>query len=298
METGKHDQEKRSGPKVKIGDILMRGKVINHNVLRSLSNTLQDALDYAGPKGYIVTMPELIAAKINVSDEHQFWNHGKCNISGHGVYTEESVGIDQEGRFYTAGEPVVVLVNGGGILTPDRLKKIHYNDHPKSDDYRPQNDDYRPITVDYSEEEFNDFLNGKLSCGESLDLFRFEEIRDGIPDLPHRFGIVLPYSMVVDSKKWFYDKKEFLEDPLVIARNAGIQNLEEFYEMAKCDDGLIINDNEFNWVNAPFGRMLQLRQDGMGFDNLGRSFVYGGNLIAVCGVNSDNPTERYRRNNV
>jgi len=183
-----------------------------------VSVALQEALDFAGTNGYVATMPELIAAKLKAEKSHDFWQ------KWHTVHTEENIGVDQKGRFYTANEPVLVLVNGGGILTPERIMKA-YEDGLVSN------------SVKYDPKEFDDLLDGKLPNGESLDLFKFEEIRDGVSSLPHKFGVVMPYSVAQGTKSGYHQKKEFMENPLVIARAGGVENLESFYEKAKASDG-------------------------------------------------------------
>lgn len=157
---------------------------------KKMSNALQLALDFAGPKGYVVTMPELIATKaktgkINNSFKEIFYN----------AHTEENIGVDKQGRFYAVNKPVLVLVNGGGILNPKRIKKAcdktFFNECSK-----------------YADDEFNDLLDGRLPDGTSIKLYHFnDEIMNNISDLPHQFGIVMPYSVAQNTKSSFFQKE-------------------------------------------------------------------------------------------
>ena len=84
----------------------------------------------------------------------------------------------------------------------------------------------------------------------------------------------MPYELAKETKSGYHKKKGFLENPLVIARNGGLENLEEYYEKAKDSD----NDlgNWYNYDNSrdalvPHGRLLFLDNDHIGLsgnDNL------------------------------
>ncbi len=206
-----------------------------------LSVALQEALDFARPNGYVATMPELIAAKLKAEKSHDFWQ------KWYTVHTEENIGVDSKGRFYTANEPVLVVVNGGGILTPKRIMKAY-------------EDGLINNSAKYNIQEFDDLLDGKLPSGESLDLFRFEEIRDRVSSLPHRFGVVMPYSVAQSTKSGYHQKKGFIENPLAIARAGGVENLESYYEMAKASDNDLGCYHPFSGRDAlvPQGRVLFL----------------------------------------
>ena len=59
------------------------------------------------------------SAKVKAEKDHDFWQ------KWYTVHTEENIGIDKKGLFYTQNEPVLVIVNGGGILTPERIKQAY-----------------------------------------------------------------------------------------------------------------------------------------------------------------------------
>jgi len=175
---------------------------------------LQEALDFANTNGIVATMPELIAAKVKADKDHDFWN------KWYTVHTEENIGIDFKGRFYSRDEPVLVVVNGGGILTPERIREA-------IDEGLISN------SAKYHDDEFDRLLDGRLPNGESINLYRFEEIKEGVSDLPHKFGVVMPYRLAQETKSGWHQKQPFLENPLVIARIGGLENLEAYYEKGK-----------------------------------------------------------------
>jgi len=205
---------------------------------------LREALDFAGEDGYVATMPELIAAKLKADNNHDFWK------KWYAVHTEEDIGIDTKGRFYSRGDPVLVVVNGGGILTPDRIMRA-YNEGLISNSAR------------YEQREFDDLLDGKLPNGDDLTLYRFEEIRDGVSNLPHRFGVVMPYSTAQNTKSDYHRKKDFMENPLVIARAGGLEHLDAYFEKAKRSENKVGSWHPFSGRDAsvPQGRVLFLIND-------------------------------------
>ena len=147
-----------------------------------LAVALGEALDYVGTDGYVATMPELISAKLKAEKSHDFWQ------KWYAVHTEENIGIDQKGRFYAANEPVLVLVNGGGILTPKRIKQAY-------------DEGLINGSAKYTNQEFDDLLDGKLPDGSAIKLYHFDdEIKKGVSDLPHQFGIVMPYSVAQNTE--------------------------------------------------------------------------------------------------
>ncbi|MCF7859202.1 MAG: hypothetical protein K9N07_07755 [Candidatus Cloacimonetes bacterium] len=247
---------------VNINDIL-KGKMFYDG---NLADALQQALEHAGSTGYVATMPELIAAKVKAGKNHDFYKNWLT------VHTEENIGIDQKGRFYGANEPVLVLVNGGGILTPKRIKQA-YDEGLVSG------------SAKYTNQEFDDLLDGKLPDGSGIKLYHFDdEIKKGVSDLPHQFGIVMPYSVAQNTESTYVKKREFLANSLVMARNAGMQNLEEYFERAKdTSDDTLGCYHPFGGRDAstPQGRVLFLYSDygGLGGDD---NLYGGGRFVGVA----------------
>ena len=222
---------------------------------------LAQALDYATLNGIVATMPELISAKVKADKTHDFWQ------KWYSVHTEENIGIDKKGLFYKKNEPVLVIVNGGGILTPERIKQAYTNGLIDN-------------SAKYTDTEFNDLLEGKLPNGVNIPLYNFEDIKTGKSGLPHQFGVVMPYSMAQATSSGYHQKEAFLENPLVIARSAGVlDQLEAYYELAKAGDNDLGNYHPFSGrdTTTPSGRLLFL------------DFNYGG----LNGINDLNNIGRF-----
>ena len=206
---------------------------------------LQEALKHSREDGMVATMPELIAAKAKADKSHEFWK------KWYTVHTEENIGIDKKGRFYTRNEPVLIIVNGGGILTPDRIRQAY-------------NEGLVNHSAKYTEDEFNGLLEGKLPDGSSLALYPYEDIEKGVSNLLHRFGIVMPYQTAKETSSGYHKKRGFLENPLAIARNGGRENLEGYYEKARNEKGDLGNWHVYGKdrdPTVPQGRLLFLSID-------------------------------------
>ena len=218
-------------------DQMLTGKIFSNN---SLPTALSEAMNFATSEGIVLNMPEFIAAKAKAERNHVFW------LDWYTVLTEENIGIDKKGSFYNKGDSVLVVMHGGGILTPNRIQQAY-------------DEGLLDYSAKYRDEEFDALLEGRLLDGTSFPLYRLEEIKDGRSGLPHQFGVVMPYSLAQGTKSGHHKKKPFLENPLVLARTAGSHDsLEAFYEKAKASDGDLGNYHPFSGRDAmiPQGRVL------------------------------------------
>src|SRR3989344_4597639 len=206
---------------------------------------LGHALAHAGADGFVPNLIEFLAAKVLAPKTHSFWTRW------YSVHSEENIGIDKDGKIYPRNTPVYVIVNGGGILTPARIKQAYADglvDH----------------SAKYTDPEFDGLLGGNLPDGTKLELFKFEDIKTGMTNRPHRFGIVVPYSTVQGTKSGFHKINEFLANPLVIARGAGdLETLRKYFDLAKDGDGDVGNYHSFSGREAtqPQGRLLFVDYD-------------------------------------
>ena len=244
-----------------VDNIITNGKTFYDD---KIPIALKQALDYSTLNGIVATMPELISAKIKAPKSHDFWQ------SWYSVHTEENIGIDKKGRFYKKDEPVLIVVNGGGILTPDRINKAY-------------TDGLVDGSAKYTDKEFNDLLDGKLPDNTSIQLYKFEEIKKGIT-LPHKFGVVMPYSLAQKTSSGYYKKDGFTKNPLVIARAGGIENLEQYYELAKAPDNDLGNYHAYDGrdTSTPSGRLLFLYSDYDGLNGDDYLDNYGGRFVGVA----------------
>jgi hypothetical protein len=237
-----------------IEDIIKNGRTFSDSTkvgdkYVGLPIALKQALDFATVGGIVVTMPELIASKIKAAKTHDFWKNW------YSVQTEENIGLDKKGRFYDKDKPVLVIVNGGGILTPDRINKAY-------------TDGLINGSAKYVGKEFDNLLDGKLPDNTSIQIYRFDEIKKGIKALPHKFGVVMPYSLAQGTSSGYHKKDSFINNPLVIARAGGIENLEKYYDLAKDNVGDLGNHHPYSGRDASVssGRLLFLYDDCGGLD--------------------------------
>ncbi|MBU4241963.1 MAG: hypothetical protein KKF52_01900, partial [Nanoarchaeota archaeon] len=135
----------------------------------------------------------------------------------------------------------------------------------------------------YEPQEFDNLLDGKLPDDSSIELFSFEDIKKGVSNLPHRFGVVMPYSIAQSTKSGWHKKKAFMENPLVIARAGGVENLESYYKMAKHSDGDLGCYHPFKDRDAsvPQGRVLFLGNNDGGL-NGDINLDYYGRFVGVA----------------
>ena len=141
---------------------------------------LQQAYDEMGSGAVIASMPYLIAGKAkaeknkNAEKSNYLWQNWFTALS------EENAGIDKNGKLAKAGEEVVLVLHGGGILTPERIRQAY------SEGLTPQN------AAKYSDDEFNGLLKGILPSGESINLYTVDDVKRGIPEPFGRYAVWMP----------------------------------------------------------------------------------------------------------
>jgi hypothetical protein len=169
---------------------------------------LRRAQEYAGDDGFVASMPQLLHARTNAPYDNIIWNTWFTSN------TEESVLTTPQGN------RVVVVVHGGGIFaTPERFEKLYHASVERSNS--------EGFTGQYagkiSAREARDVLAGKLPDGSEIPVFPFDEFKQGVTDLPMRYGIILDFEMVRRSTRG-YETFEILKDePNMIARAGGIE---------------------------------------------------------------------------
>ena len=224
---------------------------------------LRKAEVYAGSSGIVVNLLEFIAAKAKADKSHPFWN------DWYTVQTEEDIGIDKTGKFYTRRTPILVVMHGGGILIPERIEAAYTIGLLDG-------------SAKFQENEFEDLLKGNI-YGKSFPLYRIEEVKKGISNLPHQFGVVMPYEMAQRTTSGFHQKDPFLKNPLVLARAASsLDHLENYYEKAKALDNDLGNWHPFENRDAsvPQGRVLFVDDAGGGLSGI--SYLNSGRFVGVA----------------
>jgi len=199
-------------------------------------NALRRALDYAGEHGFVASMPQLLHARANAGYDNIIWNTWFTS------YSEESVVTTPKGN------RVIVAIHGGGIFSsPERYERV----------YRASVDRSNPdgFTGQYagkiSEQEAHNALEGRLPDGTEIPVYPFEEFKQGVANLPVRYGVIVDFELARQSKRG-YEKFEVLkDDPNMIVRAGGVEAniayLDKFRD--RHDTELMGNWHPFNRID-------------------------------------------------
>ncbi|MBJ89015.1 MAG: hypothetical protein CMO98_04060 [Woeseia sp.] len=169
---------------------------------------LERAIIHAGQKGFVASMPQLIHARTNASYDNILWN------TWFNSYSEENVVVTPQGNH------VVVVIHGGGIYaSPERFKKMYY----ASTDHRSEHGFTGQFAAKISEHEAHEVLEGRLPDGTEVPVYPFAEFKQGINDLPMRYGVILDYELARQSFSGYVDFEVLKDDPNMIARVGGTE---------------------------------------------------------------------------
>lgn len=169
---------------------------------------LRQALVYAGEDGFVASMPELIHARTAASYDNILWN------TWFNSYSEENVVTTPQGNH------VVVTIHGGGIYAaPERFEKMHY----ASTDHRSVHGFTGQFAGKISPREARDVLEGRLPDGTEIPIYPFAEFKQGIADLPFRYGVMLDFELARQSPSGYVAFDELKDDPNMIIRTGGAE---------------------------------------------------------------------------
>lgn len=169
---------------------------------------LKRALEYAGEDGFVASMPQLLRARVQADYDNIIWNTWFTSS------TEESViTTPQRNR-------VIVAVHGGGIFgTPEPIEKMQ-----RASVHRSSPEGY---TGQYAgkiyEQEARGVLQGKLPDGTEIPVYLYDEFKQGIADLPMRYGVILDLQLARKSTR-AYDPFDVLRvEPNFIVRAGDVE---------------------------------------------------------------------------
>ncbi len=171
-------------------------------------NALRRALEYAGDDGFVASMPQLLHARANADYDNIIWNTWFTSNS------EESVVTTPQGN------RVVVAIHGGGIFgSPERFERVYRAsvDRSNSDGFTGQ------YAAKISEKEAHNVLEGRLPDGTEVPVYSFDEFKQGIADLPIRYGVILDFELARQSKRGYEHFEVLKDDPNMIVRAGGIE---------------------------------------------------------------------------
>ena len=201
-----------------------------------IPTALRRALRYAGPDGFVASMPQLLHARTNADYDNIIWNTWFTS------YSEESVVKTPQGN------PVVVAVHGGGILSsPERIERSLHADLGR--------DNPEGLTgqtaIKISQREARDVLEGSFADGSRIPVYGFAEFKRGIADLPGRYGVVLDFELARQAKRG-YERFEVLKDePNMIVRAGGVEPLAAYLDklQARNNTELMGNWHPYNRID-------------------------------------------------
>lgn len=183
-----------------------------------LTRALRQALRYAGERGFVASLPQLLHARVNADYDNIIWN------TWFFANSEESVVTTPQGN------PVVVTVHGGGIFAkPARIERAlradlnRHNAHGLTGQYAAK------ITAP----EARDLLRGRLPDGTEFPVFGFAEFRQGVANLPRRYGVVLDFETAKKAPVGYVHFDELGDDPVTICRAGGVAATAAYLEKAR-----------------------------------------------------------------
>lgn len=206
------------------GDLNM--KCLDHARVFNADNipsALRDSQEYAKNGGIVLSMPDFIQAILHLDDDHFLWKQSWIS-----TLSEEHIGIDEDGIFVEKGKAVLVVVHGGGILTPERIEMA------KDDGL------INSSSAKLNHSEFYNLLKGHVASGNKIPLYNFNEFLE-VCSLPRNHGIVVDFEDVRNDNGGHLLKGEFMTDKGIIARVGSLEYLEDFFEKAKNRSNMVAN---------------------------------------------------------
>jgi hypothetical protein len=168
---------------------------------------LRQAVKYSGDDGFVASLPQILHARVNADYDNIIWN------TWFTANSEESVVKTPQGNH------VVVTVHGGGIFgKPSRLERSlradlsRHNTHGMTGQYAAK----------ITESEARELLGGRLPDGTEFPIYDFEAFRQGIADLPGRYGVVLDFKTAKESETGYVSFDVLRDDPIMICRAGGV----------------------------------------------------------------------------
>ena len=172
-----------------------------------LPDALKRALEYAGDDGYVASLPALLHARTNAPLDNEIWDTW--------FFTANS----EESMVRTpAGNPVAVIVHGGGIFaTPRRFRQLYLASTGRDSD-----DGFTGLFGGkIRDAEAHAMLEGRCPDATEIPVYSYSEFSSGIARLPRRYAVVMDFQTARASKCGLTPLDELKEDPLMIARAGG-----------------------------------------------------------------------------
>ena len=179
---------------------------------------LRAALRYAGDYGFVASLPQLLHARTNAPYDNIIWNTWFTTNS------EESVVKTPQGNH------VVVAVHGGGIFgNPEKIERTLRADMNRLNDEGLTGQYAAKIT----DQDARDLLQGRLQGGAEFPVYGFDEFKQGVANLPVRYGVVLDFETARKADSGFVNFDILRDQPNMIIRAGGTAPLAAYLDKAK-----------------------------------------------------------------
>ena len=223
-----------------------------------MDNALEQALNYVTPLGgFVASIPQIVAGRIKADFENEIWT------KYHDGLTEELAGKTE------AGNEIMIEVHGGGIWTPERMRKA-YADKLVNGAGR------------LTEKEFMDIANGKLPDAVEIPHWHYSEfVKKESKDLPIRYAVITDFKKVKNLTNGLQPWADLYNNPLIILRAGGVEQAHTYLDRAKKRHSNYNNYgcwHQFSSIdtNIPQGRLVFLGNDDDGFNgDYGLNFSNG-----------------------
>ena len=235
-----------------INDVINNFILTNDPDIFTESLDLGQALKFAYKEtehsGHILTLPELISYRNDIYKGKKLIDNKTID-----TLTELNFGVDNTGKFENDFEQIMLVVHGGGLITPNKLlNRTPLESESSCSIYEPQ--------------EFDNILNGILPDGNKIKVFSYNEFINVKNKLPRQYGVV------VNSTDYFKSLEESNNHNITAITNAlvgGKGQLKEYSKINK-DDPYIFDSNNVEISKS---------------DDLSNGTPHG-NLIGITNFNS------------
>ncbi len=241
-----------------------------------IPSALRRALNFAGPKGFVASMPQLMHARAKASYENIIWN------TWFTANSEESVVKTPKGH------TVVVAVHGGGIFSnPERFEMSYHAslEHDNGEGLTGQ------TAAKITSKEARDILEGRLPNGDQISMYSYSDFRNGIDVLPMRYGVVIDFDLARKSKRGYESFDALAEDPNMIIRAGGTEQNVAYLEKFRRRHGtqLMGNWHPYNRIDPdqPQTRVPFLAGNRGGVESEGKNQGLGWGYDAEYGMGGD-----------
>ena len=195
---------------------ILKGEIISGDFLKAYTT----ASNVARKGGYIASLPQLVEGRLVADFADPIWQEPFIANS------EEAVGVTK------AGNEVLVVVHGGGIMTPKRYAQAFAEGLTPASGARLYPD------------EFYNLLSGRTYSGE---IFLCEGLK-GLELKPagvEHYAVVLDFALAKQSRHEQMRPAEFAENPVAVARAGSQERALAYAQKTNAEQG-VGNYHAFN----------------------------------------------------